>query len=421
MKYTTLNFNPNQIKTPCFVVDESLLEKNLDTLASVKEHTGCKILLALKCFSMFRVFPLIRQYLDGVCASSPHEARLGREEFCKEVHTFAAAYSEHDILDLCETTDHLVFNSFGQFERFKPLVKRRAEELGRRIELGIRINPEHSEGAVRIYDPCAPGSRLGVKYDNFVKAINNNKDILGKISGMHWHNLCEQDADCLERTVKAVESKFGEFIPKMRYINFGGGHHITRPGYDIKLLEKIINDFQQKWGVQVYLEPGEAVALNAGFFVAAILDIITENIITNQPTIDIAIINGCVPAHMPDVLEMPYRPNILNSKNPNDLTTNLNKTTANSTKSSTQTTKQYLYRIGGLSCLAGDVAGEYAFNEPLNIGDKLVFTDMAIYSMVKTNTFNGVQLPSIALVGKDDKTVEMVRTFGYLDFKNRLS
>ncbi len=422
MEYSTLNFNPNQIKTPCFVVDESLLEKNLDTLASVKEHTGCKILLALKCFSMFRVFPLIRQYLDGVCASSPHEARLGREEFQKEVHTFAAAYSAGDILDLCETTDHLVFNSFGQLERFKHLVKRRAEELGRRIELGIRINPEHSEGAVPIYDPCAPGSRLGVKYHNFVKAINNNKDILGKISGMHWHNLCEQDADCLERTVKAVESRFGEFIPKMQYINFGGGHHITRPGYNIKLLEKIINDFQQKWGVQVYLEPGEAVALNAGFFVATILDIITDEIITNQPNIDITIIDGCVPAHMPDVIEMPYRPNILNSKNPNDLTTNLNKTTANSTKSSTQTTKQYpLYRIGGLSCLAGDVAGEYAFDEPLEIGDKLVFTDMAIYSMVKTNTFNGVQLPSIALVRKDDKTLEMVRAFGYLDFKNRLS
>lgn len=460
MEYSTLNFNPNQIKTPCFVVDESLLEKNLDTLASVKEHTGCKILLALKCFSMFRVFPLIRQYLDGVCASSPHEARLGREEFQKEVHTFAAAYSEIDIIDLCETTDHLVLNSFGQLERFKSLVKKKAEELGRRIELGIRINPEHSEGAVLIYDPCAPGSRLGVKYADFIKALNfgaNDKNLYGRnlpnredkstnplddISGLHWHNLCEQDADCLERTVKAVESRFGEFIPKMQYINFGGGHHITRPGYNIKLLEKIINDFQQRWGVQVYLEPGEAVALNAGFFVATVLDIINDSSAVsrgsislknlddsnkfdkadniNKENMDIVIMDGCVPAHMPDVIEMPYRPNIVNSEKPQ---TSVNQEFSNNSITAAQTgqTRKYNYRIGGLSCLAGDVAGEYAFDEPLEIGDKLVFTDMAIYSMVKTNTFNGVQLPSIALVRKDDKTVEMVRTFGYLDFKNRLS
>ncbi|MBF0389459.1 MAG: carboxynorspermidine decarboxylase [Desulfamplus sp.] len=405
MNYNTLNFNPNQIKTPCFVVDEFFLQKNLDILASVKEATGCKILLALKCFSMFRVFPLISQYLDGVCASSPHEARLGHEEFKKEVHTFAAAYSESDIFDLCETSDHLIFNSFSQLERFKDLVKKRAKELNRHIELGIRINPEHSEGATPIYDPCAPGSRLGVKYGDFIKKV----ELIDEISTLHWHNLCEQNADCLERTIKAVESQFGEFIPKMRYINFGGGHHITRADYDINLLKRLINDFQQKWGTQVYLEPGEAVALNAGFFVATILDIKNkaDNNITKD-NIDIAIMDGCTPAHMPDVLEMPYRPNIINSSTPDQ------------TKYSTLTS-QYLYRIGGLSCLAGDVAGDYQFNEPLKIGDKIVFTDMAIYSMVKTNTFNGVQLPSIALVKKDSKKVEMVKEFSYSDFKNRLS
>lgn len=395
MKHNTLNFRPENISTPCFVVDESLIKHNLDILASVRERTSCKVLLALKCFSMFRVFALLREGLDGICASSPHEARLGREEFQKEVHTFAAAYSENDILDLCETTDHLLFNSFAQLERFGPIAQRRSAELGRKIDFGIRINPDHSEGAVPIYDPCAPGSRLGVKRADF------KEELLDKITGLHWHNLCEQDADCLERTVKAVESGFGNFIAKMQYINFGGGHHITRPGYNISLLERIINDFQQKWGVQVYIEPGEAVALNAGFLVSTVLDIIKNDI-------NIAIMDACVPAHMPDVLEMPYRPHILNSTDP-------------ATLKDTEYINRHIYRIGGLSCLAGDVAGEYSFEEPLNIGDKLVFTDMAIYSMVKTNTFNGIQLPAIALVKKDDKQVEIVRKFGYADFKTRLS
>lgn len=401
MRYTTLNFNPEEIATPCFVVDETLLNHNLDILSSVRKRTGCKILLALKCFSMFRVFPLLQKGLDGICASSPHEARLGREEFKKEVHTFAAAYSEGDIADLCETTDHLVFNSFGQLKRFSHIVKQRAAESGRKIDLGIRINPDHSEGAVPIYDPCAPGSRLGVKIAHF------REDLLDDITGLHWHNLCEQDADALERTVRAVESSFGNYIAKMQYINFGGGHHITRPGYNVELLEKVINDFQQRWGVQVYLEPGEAVALNAGFFVTSVLDIIRNDM-------EIAIIDGCVPAHMPDVLEMPYRPNIINSHLPHTFN-------GDKPQSSREQKDRHLYRIGGLSCLAGDVAGEYSFNEPLHIGEKLVFTDMAIYSMVKTNTFNGVQLPSIALVRRDDKKVEIVRKFDYSDFKNRLS
>ncbi|SLM31778.1 Carboxynorspermidine decarboxylase [Desulfamplus magnetovallimortis] len=384
-----LNFNPEKVVSPCFVVDENLLAQNLETLSHVRSQTNCKILLALKCFAMFRVFPLVRSYLDGICASSPHEARLGRENFNKEVHTFAAAYSESDIVDLCNTSDHLIFNSFDQMERFKPIIDKSNSASGRMIEIGIRINPEHSEGALPIYDPCAPGSRLGVRRINF------REDLVHDISGLHWHNLCEQDADCLERTIKAVEKGFGDLIGKMKYVNFGGGHHITRPGYNMKLLITTIQKFRQKWGVEVYLEPGEAVALNAGFLVVTILDIIKGS------DMDIAIMDACVPAHMPDVMEAPYRPYIMGSGK--------------------QGEKRYTCRIGGLSCLAGDIAGVYSFDEPLKVGDRLVFTDMAIYSMVKTNTFNGVKLPDIALVPHGKKCVEMVRQFSYDDFKSRLS
>ncbi len=376
------------LPTPCFVLDEAALKQNLQVLAWVKEQTGCRILLALKCFAMFRVFPLLATTLDGICASSPHEAKLGREEFGREVHTFAAAYAEGDIRRLCDTTDHLVFNSFAQLERFKPLVADLTRENGRHIELGIRINPEHSEGAVPIYDPCAPGSRLGIRKKAFPKIFPK------EIAGLHWHNLCEQDADCLERTVKAVEEKFGEIIPQVNYVNFGGGHHITRPGYNIDLLVHIIREFKKKWQKEVILEPGEAVALNAGFLVATVLDIVSADM-------DIAIMDASVPAHMPDVLEMPYRPHIMGSAPPGD--------------------KPYTCRIGGLSCLAGDVVGEYSFDEPLLVGDKLIFTDMAIYTMVKTNTFNGVQLPTIALLPDGRSTPEMVKQFGYEDFKSRLS
>ena len=376
------------LPTPCFVVDEAPLKHNLGILASVKQRTGCRILLALKCFAMFRVFPLLSKTLDGICASSPHEARLGREEFGREVHTFAAAYSENDIKTLCHTTDHLVFNSFAQLERFTPLVAQLTQKNGRPVGLGIRINPEHSEGAVPIYDPCAPGSRLGIRKKEF-------PDVFPKeIRGLHWHNLCEQDADCLERTVKAVENRFGDVIPKVDYVNFGGGHHITRPGYDMDLLVKIIREFKAKWGKEVILEPGEAVALNAGFLVTTVLDIIKADM-------DIAIMDASVPAHMPDVLEMPYRPHIIGAGPAGE--------------------KPYTCRLGGLSCLAGDVAGEYSFDAPLQVGDKLIFTDMAIYTMVKTNTFNGVQLPSIALLSDPKTTPEIIKEFGYEDFKSRLS
>ncbi|WP_285907346.1 carboxynorspermidine decarboxylase [Pseudodesulfovibrio pelocollis] len=388
-------FDPAGVQTPCFVVDEGLLADNLTVLASVRERAGCKVLLALKCFAMHSTFPLLAASLDGVCASSPHEARLGREEFAPhcangrgEVHTFAAGFSEADIRDLCQTSDHIVFNSFAQLRRFRPLVCELAQESGRAIELALRINPEHSEGATPIYDPCAPGSRLGIRRAHFDPA-----DLDG-VTGLHWHNLCEQDADCLERTVAAVEASFANILPRMRYVNFGGGHHITRPGYDVDLLVRIITRFRETWGVEVYLEPGEAVALNAGYLVATVLDVVKADM-------DIAIMDSAVPCHMPDVIEMPYRPHIVGSGEPGE--------------------KAWTCRIGGPSCLAGDVAGEYSFDTPLVTGDRLVFTDMAIYSMVKTNTFNGIQLPSIMLFRPDPGEMRTIRRFGYQDFKNRLS
>ena len=381
-------FDPARVATPAFVVDEGLLADNLTVLGRVKARTGCRILLALKCFAMYRVFPQLAEVLDGVCCSSPHEARLGREEFGREVHSFAAAYSAADIEDLALTSDHLVFNSFAQKERFMPLARQRAAAAHRRLEFGLRINPEHSEGAVPLYDPCAPGSRLGIRRADF------RADQLDGISGLHWHNLCEQDADCLERTVAAVEEAFGDVLPRMAYVNFGGGHHITRPGYDLDLLVSIVNRFRERWGVQVYLEPGEAVALNAGYLVATVLDVVNADL-------PVAVIDASVPAHMPDVLEMPYRPHVIGAGEPGE--------------------KGWTCRIGGLSCLAGDVAGEYSFDRPLVAGDRLVFTDMAIYTMVKTNTFNGVQLPAIVLYHPDEDRLETVRRFGYEDFKTRLS
>ena len=381
-------FDPARVATPAFVIDEGLLADNLTVLGRVKARTGCRILLALKCFAMYRVFPQLAEVLDGVCCSSPHEARLGREEFGREVHSFAAAYSAADIEDLALTSDHLVFNSFAQKDRFMPLARQRAAAAGRRLEFGLRINPEHSEGAVPLYDPCAPGSRLGIRRADF------RTDRLDGISGLHWHNLCEQDADCLERTVAAVEHAFGDVLPRMAYVNFGGGHHITRPGYDLDLLVSIVNRFRERWGVQVYLEPGEAVALNAGYLVATVLDVVNADL-------PVAVIDASVPAHMPDVLEMPYRPHVIGAGEPGE--------------------KGWTCRIGGLSCLAGDVAGEYSFDRPLAPGDRLVFTDMAIYTMVKTNTFNGVQLPAIVLYHPDEDRLETVRRFGYEDFKTRLS
>lgn len=379
-----ININLSKISTPCFVVNESALKHNLKILDEVQKRTGCKILLALKAFAMFSVFPLLRGTLHGICASSPHEARLGREEFQREVHVFAAAYSTTDMNDLVGLADYIIFNSFSQWKRFRGYV----EASPKTICCGIRINPEHSEGAVPIYDPCAPFSRLGT-----IRKYFEPKSLDG-ISGMHFHNLCEQNADALKRTLKSLEAKFGEFLPGMKWVNFGGGHHITRRGYDLDLLCRLIQDFQDRYDVEVYLEPGEAVALNAGILVASVLDIVFNGKA-------IAILDTSAATHMPDVLEMPYRPEIVGSGMPEEY--------------------PYSYRLAGISCLAGDVIGDYSFPSPLEIGQKLIFLDMAHYTMVKTTTFNGINLPAIGLYNSETNQFGIIRKFGYEDYKNRLS
>lgn len=376
--------NPELFPTPSFVVDRILLRKNLEILDSVQKRTGVKILLALKGYAMFSSFPLVREYLHGICASSPHEARLGREDFGREVHSFAAAYSEADFVELADLSDHIVLNSMSQYERFLPLIKKNAK----RIEFGLRINPEHRETEVEMYDPCAPLSRLGITRKNFPDRLPEY------ISGLHFHTLCQQNSVALARTVEAAEQSFEKFFHECRWVNFGGGHHITRADYDIDLLCRTITDFKNKYNVQVYLEPGEAVALNTGFLIAQVLDIIDNGM-------KIAILDTSAAAHMPDVLEMPYRPHVINSGQPDEFS--------------------HTYRLAGLSCLAGDVIGDYSFRKPLSIGDRLIFTDMAIYSMVKTNTFNGIKLPDIYYFDSSTGEILHRKSFGYDDFKGRLS
>lgn len=378
------------------MVDERLIERNLAVLRSVIDRTDCRILLALKGFAMWSTFPLIARSLHGCTASSPHEARLAREEFARganerEVHAFAAGYSQADVRELASLCDHIVFNSFNQWKRYRKIVR----ESGREVECGMRVNPEHSEGAVPIYDPCSPGSRMGVLRKDFQPAELDSPD--GRIVGLHFHTLCEQNADALARTLPHVEDKFGEFFPRLKWLNLGGGHHISRPDYDVDLLVNEVNRIKSKYGLQVYLEPGEAIALDTGVLVATVLDVID-----NQGKI--AILDTSAAAHMPDVLEMPYRPRcVLDGEN-----------------AGAAGEKTHDYRLAGHSCLAGDVIGAYSFHRELQVGDKLAFMDMAIYSMVKTTTFNGLQLPSIAKITQEGE-FRMVKRFGYEDFRGRLS
>jgi carboxynorspermidine decarboxylase len=369
--------------TPCYIIDEGLLRNNLEVLLDAGKRSGAKIILALKGFSMFSVFPVIGEYLSGVTASSLDEARLGREEFKKEVHVCSPAYREEEFEELLGYSDHIVFNSFGQWKKFKPLIPGDSK-----VKCGLRINPEHSEVKVPIYDPCSPGSRLGVRAGAF-----EGEDLDG-ITGLHFHTLCELDSDSLERTLGAVEKKFGKFIPGMEWVNFGGGHHITRPGYDIERLCRLVRCFREKYKVDVFLEPGEAIALNTGVLVASVLDIV-ENMG------DIAILDTSAAAHMPDVLEMPYRPEIEGAGRAGEF--------------------KHTYRLGGMTCLAGDVIGDYSFPKPLRPGSRLVFKDMAHYTMVKNNTFNGIRLPSIGIYNPRLDEVRIVRKFAYEDFKARLS
>ncbi len=375
------SISESDIRTPYYVTDESLLIRNLEILKSVAERTDCKILLAQKAFSMYAVYPLIGKYLAGTTASGLYEAKLGYEEMGGEVHVYSAAYREDEMDEICQICDHIVFNSCAQVDKYREKV------LSCGKEFGLRVNPEFSTGDHEIYDPCSKGSRMGTTLGNICE-----ESLVG-MSGIHFHTLCEQNSDDLVSTLKAVEEKFGKYLHQMKWVNFGGGHHITRADYDIELLVKAINEFKQKYDVQVYLEPGEAVALNAGFLVTEVLDII-------QNGMDIAILDTSAACHMPDVIEMPYRPNIIGAELSQE--------------------KEFTYRLGGPTCLAGDVIGDYSFDTKLKIGDKLIFCDMAIYSMVKNNTFNGMKLPSIVLA-KACGCLEVIKEFGYSDFKERLS
>ena len=376
----------DQLPTPCYVIDEKKLKENLQILKEIREEAGCKILLAQKAFSCFYEYPLIGRYLDGTTASGLYEARLGKEEMGKENHVFAPAYKDADIKELGEICDHIIFNSFAQFRRHKDVVSGKS--------LGLRINPECStQGDHAIYDPCAPGSRLGVTKEVFVRETEEEPELFDALDGLHFHTLCEQNADDLAKTLEAVEENFGPWLSKIKWLNMGGGHHITRDDYDRKLLIKCIKHIRDTYGVEVYMEPGEAIALNAGYLVTEVMDIVENGL-------SVLILDASAACHMPDVLEMPYRPPLKDSGNAGE--------------------KAFTYRLSSCTCLAGDVIGDYSFDKQIHVGDKLYFQDMAIYSMVKNNTFNGIPLPGIAVM-KEDGDCELIRTFGYGDFKGRLA
>ena len=375
-----------ELKTPCYVIDEKKLRENLEILAGVQQRTGCKILLAQKAFSCFHEYPLIGKYLKGTTASGLFEARLGREEMNLENHVFSPAYREEEMHEIAGLCDHIVFNSFGQLEKYAPRLKGKS--------IGLRINPECStQEDHAIYDPCAPGSRLGVTAKKFRENAERSPQLLEALDGLHFHTLCEQNSDDLERTLAAVEEKFGQWLPRMKWLNMGGGHHITRADYDIDRLERCIRRMQERYGVEVYLEPGEAVALNAGYLATQVLDVVENGIQT-------LILDASAACHMPDVLEMPYRPPLRDSGKPGE--------------------KPWTYRLSSYTCLAGDIIGDYSFDREIQAGDRLYFEDMAIYSMVKNNTFNGIGLPDIAVMDENGDC-RVIRSFGYEDFKERLS
>lgn len=372
----------DQVPTPAYVIDEAKLIKNLEILKSVQDRTGCKVLLAQKAYSMYATYPLISQYLAGTTASGLYEAKLGREEFGGEVHVFAPAFKDADLEEILEIADHIVFNSERQLR--KHVEKCRAAG----VSVGLRINPECStQGDHALYDPCAAGSRFGVRLDQF------SEDLLNLVDGLHFHTLCEQNSDDLKTTLEAVEAKFGPHLHRIKWLNMGGGHHVTREDYNLELLISSIQQMQEKYGLEVYIEPGEAIALNAGYLVTEVLDIVENGIET-------LVLDASATCHMPDVLEMPYRPPLRHGFEAGE--------------------KPYTYRLSSNTCLTGDIIGDYSFEKPVEIGDKLYFEDMAIYSFVKNNTFNGIGLPSLVLM---DQTGDcrIVKSFGYEDFKGRLS
>jgi carboxynorspermidine decarboxylase len=375
------------VATPAFVVDIEALEANLRILDDVQKRASCTIILALKGFAMWGVADVVRRYLPGVAASSPHEAELGKREFEGVVHSYAPAYSPDEFREVLRFSDHVVFNSLSQRDRLLPIYEEHLRAGGHSVELGLRVNPEHREVEKAIYDPCAPCSRLGATL-----ASIEGRSMQG-LNGLHFHTLCELGADALERTLAVIEEKFGPYLEQVAWVNFGGGHHITRPGYDTDLLVRLIERFKARWNVEVILEPGEAIAIRTGVLVSSVLDIVDNGM-------KIAILDTSATAHMPDTLEMPYRPDIIGAAEPG--------------------VHAHTYRLGGLTCLAGDIVGDYSFERPLEVGDKLVFLDMSHYTMVKTSNFNGVRLPDIA-VREPSGTIRVIKRFGYDSYRDRLS
>lgn len=393
-----MNWNDDTIHTPCYVLLEEKLKDNLKILSYVQEQTGAHVLLAQKAFSMFAEYPLIAEYLSGTTASGLFEAKLGREEMPgREVHVYSPAYREDEMEEILLTCDHVIFNTPAQWNKYKKMaqsVRQKKERQGKTVSFGIRINPGYSEIDTDLYNPCITGSRLGTPTEQFLRAWEAGE--LDGIEGIHFHTMCEQGADVLARTLEVVKRDYTPVLKQLKWLNMGGGHHITRKGYDVELLIRLINDVKAECSgdtaLDVYLEPGEAVALNAGVLVTSVLDILENGK-------KLVILDTSAACHMPDVLEMPYRPEIVGAGMPGE--------------------KPYEYTFGGPTCLAGDVIGTYSFDRELKVGDRLVFCDMAIYSMVKNNTFNGMPLPDIAVVQND--VFRYVKQFGYDDFKGRLS
>ena len=371
------------LPSPCWLLEEQKLIDNLKIIDYIKQKSGAKVLLALKGYALWKSFPILQPYLDGCCASGLHETKLAYETFGKEVHTYSPAFKEEEMKEIAMLSHHLVFNSPAQFEHFAQYAK----DINPQLSLGLRINPEYSKSPKEIYNPCGLNSRLGTTLVNF------DENILDRCDGLHFHVLCEQNADALENVLKHFEEKFGKYIPKMKWINFGGGHHITKKGYDVEKLIELINTFKHRYNVEVYLEPGEAIGWQTGSLMTTVLDIVHNGM-------NIAILDSSAEAHMPDTIIMPYRAEVLDAGKAGE--------------------KSYTYRLAGNTCLAGDIMGDYSFDTPLNIGDKIIFLDQMHYTMVKATTFNGIKLPAIAIQRVDGK-VDLVREFKYEDFKNRLS
>lgn len=371
------------LPSPCWLLDEKKLKSNMRIIEHIKTQSHAKVLLALKGYALWQSFPLIKPYLDGCCASGLHETQLAHEEFGKEVHTYSPAFKEEEIEHIASISHHLVFNSPAQFKRFAS----KAKETNPNISLGLRVNPEYSESPTQMYNPCGLYSRLGTTL------LNIDASVMEECEGLHFHALCEQSADALANVLVHFEEKFAEYIPQMKWINFGGGHHITRKGYDVEKLIQLIINFKAKYDVEVYLEPGEAIGWETGSLITTVLDIVHNGM-------DIAILDSSAEAHMPDTILMPYRAEVLGADKAGK--------------------KPHTYRLAGNTCLAGDIMGDYSFDMPLQSGDKIIFEDQIHYTMVKATTFNGIKLPCIA-IQRLDGSVEVVREFSYEDFRDRLS